>query len=107
MTTAVDHAAGLEDKTIIRTETLWSADKDKYGRPVKTLYRLHFNAAGYCIKHDRDVAVVVTMPKAYRAMCPGENYMVNIRPTGAVYSTGTITHHATLNGAKFHAATHS
>lgn len=52
------------------TVTMWTASKDRYGRPTKSLYATHRGQWG-------TVAVVVTMPKVWVESHGDDRYMVS------------------------------
>ena len=91
----------ITEATAVVTELIWDKVHDKYGRPSIQCDRIHKDAEGHWVKRDRNLAVVVTLPKHVE----GPRYLVNVRPTfdqrgrATGQYLGTVTHHATRKAA--------
>lgn len=98
--TAYQALAAAKLATAVRTEILWDKTYDKYGRPSIAARRYHWSAAGELVGHDRDIAVVVTLPKLVRQETPSKGWLLNIRPVrGSGEYRGTVTYHPSRKAA--------
>lgn len=87
----------------ITTSLLWDKAYDKYSRSKIQLDRIHVDAAGHWVQRDRDLAVIVTLPRRTADLRPaGHNYLLNVR-SSQPGEPGTVTYHASRKAAKAHA----
>ena len=78
--------------TVIR----WDRRRDKYGRSQHVAITAEGGEYGF----QSLAGAVISMPKAYREMNPGQNVLVNLFGKGEEPHLGEVTYHKTVQAAK-------